>query len=387
MTTSTTPKLIHTTPLQPPTTTTNNNNNPPLTIDLLVTTLTRTILHPIPSYILLLCLRAQATPYTSPPFLIAIAYAALLTLIYILATINQQLAYGGAPRNVDLSNEVVVVTGGASGLGLLIARIYALRGATVAVLDIRGISDEEVEEMGLGASYVCDVSDRGVLEGVVGRVRRELGTPTILIHCAAARINGLPLQQLSPEAFQKTISTNLLAAVHAYQVFLPYMLTAPDGGTIVTVSSVLGQLCAAGLADYSASKAGLSALHRSLEAELRQSGDDAKVKMVLVEPGQISTPLFESVQTPNRFFAPVLEPVQVAQAIVSAVDSGRGGVIRLPAFAMLVNWYAVLPASVQRLARYLSRIDGAVAQASSKAGRADSSSQQLQTELDHVKED
>ncbi|GKZ35420.1 hypothetical protein AbraIFM66950_006050 [Aspergillus brasiliensis] len=384
MTTLTTPKLIHTTPLQP---TTTNNNNPPLTIDLLLTTLTRTILHPIPSYILLLCLRAQATPYTSPPFLIAIAYATLLTLIYILATINQQLAYGGAPRNVDLSNEVVVVTGGASGLGLLIARIYALRGATVAVLDIRGISDEEVEEMGLGASYVCDVSDRGVLEGVVGRVRRELGTPTILIHCAAARINGLPLQQLSPEAFQKTISTNLLAAVHAYQVFLPYMLTAPDGGTIVTVSSVLGQLCAAGLADYSASKAGLSALHRSLEAELRQSGDDAKVKMVLVEPGQISTPLFESVQTPNRFFAPVLEPVQVAQAIVSAVDSGRGGVIRLPAFAMLVNWYAVLPASVQRLARYLSGIDGAVAQASSKAGRADSSSQQLQTELDHVKED
>ena len=165
------------------------------------------------------------------------------------------------------------------------------------------------------------------------------------------------------------------------------MLAAPDGGTIVTVSSVLGQLCAAGLADYSASKAGLSALHRSLEAELRQSGDDAKVKMVLVEPGQISTPLFESVQTPNRFFAPVLEPVQVAQAIVSAVDSGRGGVIRLPAFAMLVNWYAVLPASVQRLARYLSGIDGAVAQASSKPGRADSSSQQLQTELDHVKED
>ncbi|KAI2994273.1 hypothetical protein CBS147346_10590 [Aspergillus niger] len=165
------------------------------------------------------------------------------------------------------------------------------------------------------------------------------------------------------------------------------MLAAPDGGTIVTVSSVLGQLCAAGLADYSASKAGLSALHRSLEAELRQSGDEAKVKMVLVEPGQISTPLFESVQTPNRFFAPVLEPVQVAQAIVSAVDSGRGGVIRLPAFAMLVNWYAVLPASVQRLARYLSGIDGAVAQASSKADRADSSSQQLQTELDHVKED
>lgn len=174
MATSTTPKLIHTTPVQPTTTTTNtSNSNPPITLDLLLTTLTRTILHPIPSYILLLCLRAQATPYTSVPFLIAFAYAALLTLIYILSTLNQQLAYG-APRTVDLSNEVVVVTGGASGLGLLIARIYALRGATVAVLDIRGIAGEEVEEMGLGGSYVCDVSDRGVLEGIVGRVRQEV---------------------------------------------------------------------------------------------------------------------------------------------------------------------------------------------------------------------
>ncbi|PYH87464.1 NAD(P)-binding protein, partial [Aspergillus ellipticus CBS 707.79] len=221
------------------------------------------------------------------------------------------------------------------------------------------------------------------VEEVVGRVERELGTPTVLIHCAAARIHGLPLRDLPVQAFQKTIQTNLLAAVHAYQVFLPRMLAAPNGGTIVTVGSVLGQLCAAGLADYSASKAGLNALHRTLEAELRASGEDEKVKMILVEPGQIATPLFQSVRTPNRFFAPVLEPVHVAQEIVSAVDGGRAGVIRLPTFAMLVNWYAVLPAGVQRVARYLSGIDGAVAQAAT----AGSSNQQLQSRPDHAKED
>lgn len=192
----------------------------------------------------------------------------------------------------------------------------------------------------------------------------QLGTPTVLINCAAAAINGQPLLSLSPNAFKKTIKTNLVAAFHTIQVFLPGMLKAENGGTIVTVSSVLGQLCAAGLSDYSASKAGLSALHRTLEAELRQSGDDAKVRMLLVETGQMSTPLFERIKTPNKFFAPVLEPVQVAQDIVSAIDNGKGGVIRLPAFAALVNWYAVLPAGVQRLARYLSGIDTAVAKAS-----------------------
>lgn len=132
---------------------------------------------------------------------------------------------------------------------------------------------------------------------------------------------------------------------------------AENGGTIVTVSSVLGQLSPAGLSDYSASKAGLSALHRTIEAEFR--GND-RVKTLLVETGQMATPLFDWVRTPSQFFAPVLEPVEVAREIVAAVDSGRGGVLRLPAFAKIVNWYAVLPAGVQRVARYLSGIDRAV---------------------------
>jgi short-subunit dehydrogenase len=141
------------------------------------------------------------------------------------------------------------------------------------------------------------------------------------------------------------------------------MMETENGGAIVTVSSVLGQLTAAGLSDYSTSKAGLSALHRSLEAELRASGHDEKIKTLLVETGQMCTPLFDGIETPSGFFAPVLEPIQVAYEIVSAIDNGKSGVVRLPAFAALVNWYAVLPASIQRLARYLSGIDDAVAEA------------------------
>jgi short-subunit dehydrogenase len=162
---------------------------------------------------------------------------------------------------------------------------------------------------------------------------------------------------LSADAFEKTIRTNLLAAFHLYQIFLPGILAAENGGTLVTVSSVLGQLTAAGLSDYAASKAGLSALHRTIEAEVR---GNPLIKTLLVEVGQMSTPLFDWVRAPNAFFAPVLEPVDVAREVVAAIDSGRSGVIRLPAYATLVNWYAVLPAAVQRIARYLSGIDAAV---------------------------
>jgi NAD(P)-dependent dehydrogenase (short-subunit alcohol dehydrogenase family) len=185
----------------------------------------------------------------------------------------------------------------------------------------------------------------------------------VLINCAAAGIHGIPLLSLTPEAMKKTIQTNLFAPFHVLQVFLPGMMETDTGGVVVNVSSVLGQLTAAGLSDYSASKAGLSAMHRSLEAELRASGHDDKIKTLLVETGQLSTPLFDGIQTPNQFFAPVVEPIQVAHDIVSAIDNGDNGVIRMPAFAKLVNWYAVLPASIQRLARYVSGIDSAVAKA------------------------
>ncbi|KAL5358000.1 hypothetical protein BJX96DRAFT_33523 [Aspergillus floccosus] len=335
-----------------------------LTIDLLLAVLNRTLLHPWVAWIAVLSLRAQATPYAHPAFVLATTYAASLTLLAVARVVNRRIAYG-LPRTVDLGDEVVVVTGGASGLGLLIARIYGMRGVSVAALDVKDVAGVDGWEDGSSVEYYrCDIADRAQLEATVERIEKELGTPTVLINCAAARINGNPLLSLPAEAFQKTIQTNLFAVFHACQLFLPRMLAAANGGTIVNVSSVLGQLCAAGFSDYSVSKAGLSALHRTLEAELRKSGNDDKVRMLLVEPGQVATPLFEMIKTPNAFFAPVLEPVKVAQEIVAAIDEGRGGVIRMPAYAMLINWYAVLPASIQRLARYLAGIDYAIPQPS-----------------------
>lgn len=313
----------------------------------------------------------------------------------------------GAAEKEEEEEEVVVITGGASGLGLLVARVYGLRGVSVGVLDVQGGDDDdgygdEVEGgfrpdglQGLESVryYRCDVGERDQVEEVVGRIEKEvgclfrsicfidllltptqLGTPTVLINCAAAGINGQSILSLPVESFRRTFQTNLLAVFNTCQTILPRMLAARNGGSIVTVSSVLGHLTPANLSDYSTSKAGLSALHRTLEAELRASGNDRKVKMVLVETGQMKTPLFEQIQTPNSFFAPVLETVQVAHEIVSAVDSGRAGVIRLPAFAALVGWYGVLPASLQRFARYLSGIDYAVAKSIPNRRRSETES-------------
>ncbi|EED19498.1 short-chain dehydrogenase/reductase family protein, putative [Talaromyces stipitatus ATCC 10500] len=332
-------------------------------LDLIIKVLNQTFLHPFVAWIIVLCLRAQVTPTDHPAWIGAVGYAIFLTLLTVAGMLNRRLAYG-LPRDVEPSHEVIVITGGGSGLGQLIAQIYGMRGASVAVLDIKEVSEVEGwDELSGVEYYQCDVGNRKALEMTAKKIEDDLGKPTVLINCAAAAVHGLPLLSLTPESMKKTIQTNLMAPFHLIQIFLPAMLETNLGGVIVNVSSVLGHLTAAGLSDYSVSKAGLSALHRSLEVELRASGHDDKIKTLLVETGQLSTPLFNGIETPSRFFAPVLEPIQVAYDIVSAIDNGQSGVIRLPAFAKLVNWYAVLPASIQRLARYLSGIDTAVAKA------------------------
>ena len=133
-----------------------------------------------------------------------------------------------------------------------------------------------------------------------------------------------------------------------------------EGGTFVTVSSVLAHFCPASLSDYAASKAALSAMHNSLVMELRQSGHK-NVKALLVETGQIGTRLFDGLETPSRFLAPVLETREVAKEIIGKIDAGEGGLLRMPFYAGWVSWHGILPETVQLIVRWISQIDTVVA--------------------------
>jgi NAD(P)-dependent dehydrogenase (short-subunit alcohol dehydrogenase family) len=166
---------------------------------------------------------------------------------------------------------------------------------------------------------------------------------------------GKPLLSLSVEEIDRSITTNLLGPFYCIKTFLPAIIRGGRGGTIVNVSSVIGHLGAAQLTDYAAAKAGLTALHKSLTAELRESHPD--IRTVLVTPGQLSTPLFYGVQTPNSFFAPVVEPVDVTKEIVAAIDGGRAVTAAMPFYSRWVDWYNVLPVGVQLIARKIAGVD------------------------------
>jgi len=147
-----------------------------LTIDLFARVLQHTLFHPFIAWLVPLCQRSLGAPYSSPQFTSTCAYAALITALWLLSALDTRVAYG-APREVNWGEEVVVITGGASGLGKILAETYGMRGASVAVLDIREPEDKEKSE-GLARVrfYQCDVGDADAVEEAKGRIEEDVGS-------------------------------------------------------------------------------------------------------------------------------------------------------------------------------------------------------------------
>ncbi|KAI3338399.1 short-chain dehydrogenase [Ustulina deusta] len=321
----------------------------PLSVDLLLKVLNITLLHPFVAWIIPLCFRAEHQAWDTRPMVVSIAWATFVTLLWMGNVLSHKIAYG-MHREVDLNEEVIVITGGASGLGLLIAEVYGMRGATVAVLDTKPL--ESTEARGI-TYYQCDVADKAQIARVAAEIERDLGTPTVLINNAAVVV-GKKLLDMNVDEVDKSLTTNLLSHFYTIKTFLPGMINNETGGTIVTVSSVIGHLGAAQLSDYAAAKAGVTALHKSLAAELQEYPE---IKTILVTPGQLSTPLFYGVRTPSSFIAPIVELIDVAKEIIKAIDLGLSDHIGMPLYARWVDWYNVLPVGLQKMARNVSRID------------------------------
>lgn len=146
-----------------------------LTIDLIWYVLGYTVFHPFVSWVVVLCLRAQYTPYGNTEMRIAMAWAMFMTAIGIFGLINERIAYG-SPREVDLSEEVIVVTGGVDGLGGLIAETYGMRNANIAVLDLKPVDLDEAEEKGV-VYYQCDVGDATQVQEAVAKIVEDVSIP------------------------------------------------------------------------------------------------------------------------------------------------------------------------------------------------------------------
>jgi len=147
----------------------------PLSIDLILAVAKVTVLHPFVAWMVPLGFRAQAMRWTQTAMQVSIGWASFLTLLYFLNVLNKQIAYS-KPRKVDLSEEVIVITGGASGLGLLVAEVYGMRGATVAVLDVQDLESGEARGV---THYKCDISDRAQVIKVATQIEQDVSISII----------------------------------------------------------------------------------------------------------------------------------------------------------------------------------------------------------------
>ncbi|KAK6343221.1 hypothetical protein TWF730_010821 [Orbilia blumenaviensis] len=321
-----------------------------LNIDLLVQVASITFLHPLGAWMLPLSLRTLTFQWHHPPMWGSMLYAAIITVTWLLQSLNHRLAYG-KNRDFNKSEEVLVITGGSSGLGLLLAQVYGMRGMSVAILDV---NEPEVEVRNV-EFYKCDVGNYDEVQEVSKRITQDLGPPSVLVNNAAV-VHGKTILNLSEDEIKSTFNSNVLSNFWTIKEFLPAMIEAKRG-TIVTISSVLSHIGPKQCSDYAASKAAVRLLHESLTAEVAQYEN---IKTLLVCPGQISTPLFDGVDTPSTFFAPVLEPVDIAKEIMAAIDSGAAGNLDFPLYSKWIVVMYALPVSIQRLLRWISGCDDAM---------------------------
>ncbi|KAK6198058.1 uncharacterized protein RJT21DRAFT_133555 [Scheffersomyces amazonensis] len=260
--------------------------------------------------------------------------------------------------------DIVLITGGASGLGRELALKFASKGAKVVILDIHIPVDSQDDEDNLtkikGVTYYqCDVSNRVQVSMVQKQIKQEVGKVTILINNAGIT-TGKTLLNLSYEEIEKTIQINLLSSFYTIKTFLPDMIKMKRG-YIVTIGSVLGYMSPARLSAYGASKSGLIALHESLTYEVGPpSINPSGVKTLLICPGQLKTGMFKGVVTPSTLLAPELEPTYVANSVYSAVELGRRGEIRLPFYTNLIPVFRAVPWPIVELVRGFSGIDSSM---------------------------
>ena len=172
-------------------------------------------------------------------------------------------------NNIDLSNQIAVVTGGAQGIGFAIAQRLIASGARVSLWDLNAQALQlAVDGLGAGASRkLVDITDIAGLQRVHEEVEAEIGPVSILVNSAGVAGSNASVEDYDPQEWRRVVEINLNGTFYVNKVVIPSM-KARNYGRIVNISSVAGKEGNPNLSAYSAAKAGVIGLTKSLGKEL-----------------------------------------------------------------------------------------------------------------------
>ena len=235
-----------------------------------------------------------------------------------------------------LKGKTAIVTGGSRGIGAAIANKLASMGANIAVIYAGNTAAaQEVcrsckEAYGVeAAAYQCDVADFTAVKEVVAKIKADFGTAHILINNAGITRDGL-IAMMKEESFRSVLDTNLTGAFNMIR-HCTGLFIRNRGGCIINITSVAGIMGNAGQCNYSASKAGLIGLTKSVAKELAPK----VIRCNAVAPGFIATDMTASqVDNPLLSMIPLGtmgKPQDVAEAVayLATANYVTGEVLRV----------------------------------------------------------
>ena len=225
-------------------------------------------------------------------------------------------------------SRVALVTGAGSGIGRAIAEKLGKEGERVVVNDLKGEAADEVvagikESGGEASSAPGDVSDVEDVDRIVAAAREAYGSPEILVNNAGF-LQQKRFVDLTVEDFDRMIAVHLRGTFLCTRAVLPEMLSR-GGGIVVNVASQLGQIGGIELCHYSAAKAGIIGLTKSLAREVSAQG----VRVNAVAPGPINTELvlglseeWRDAKAAELPLGRLGEPWEVAETVAFLVSDG-----------------------------------------------------------------
>ena len=246
---------------------------------------------------------------------------------------------------MDLNHKVVVVTGGASGLGLVTCQQLAKQGAKIAAFDLNEEAGQAlVEELKGQAIFAkVDVTDAASVEAGIAQAVETFGTIHVCINCAGVAPGGKTVGRngaLPLEKFSQVININLIGTFNVLRLAAEQMAKNEPGsdgerGAIINTASVAAFEGQMGQSAYAASKAGVVGMTLPIARDLAKLG----IRIMTIAPGifdtpmmkgmtdEVRDPLIEMVQSPKRFGEP--EEYAALAAHIISNNYLNGDVIRL----------------------------------------------------------